>query len=127
MVRKTHYGGSPPAERWASWSGDPRMVPAENSLFLIRKTLGFDPPVAQILDRMQIQLDEIETAGGYKLQKVKIYNFDGLLITTIDVKLFDKASGRIGPVLELTIDPQRRIFESFDRTDTLSVSIAGER
>ncbi|MEA3147729.1 MAG: hypothetical protein QOI53_3315, partial [Verrucomicrobiota bacterium] len=31
------------------------------------------------------------------------------------------------PVLELTIDPQKRIFESFDRTKTLFVSIAGER
>jgi hypothetical protein len=76
---------------------------------------------------MQIKLGEIESAGGYKLQNVRIYNFDGLLITTIDVRLFDKASGRIGPVLELTIDPQKRIFESFDRTDTLSIAIGRER
>jgi hypothetical protein len=89
--------------------------------------LDFDSGVAQILKRMQIKLGEIESAGGYKLQNVRIYNFDGLLIATIDVKLFDKASGRIGPILELTIDPQKRIFESFDRTDTLSVAIGGER
>jgi hypothetical protein len=66
---------------------------------------------------MQIQLGEIESVGGYKLQDLRIYNSDGLLMTTIAVKLFDQASGRIGPVLELIIDPQKRIFESFDRTD----------
>jgi hypothetical protein len=76
---------------------------------------------------MQIQLGEIESAGGYKLQDLRIYNSDGLLMSTIAVKLFDQASGRIGSVLELTIDPQKRIFESFDRTDTLSVAIGGER
>jgi hypothetical protein len=76
---------------------------------------------------MQIQLGEIESAGGYKLQDLRIYNSDRLLITTIAVKLFDQASGRIGPVLELIIDPQKRIFESFDRTDTLFVSIGDER
>ena len=48
-------------------------------------------------------------------------------MATIAVKLFDQASGRIGPALELTIDPQKRIFESFDRMDTLFVSIGGER
>ena len=48
-------------------------------------------------------------------------------MTTIAVKLFDQASGRIGPVLELIIDPQKRIFESFDRTVTLFVSVGGER
>jgi hypothetical protein len=79
--------------------------------------LDFDPPIAQILNRMQIQLGEIESVGGYKLQDLRIYNSDGLLMTTIAVKLFDQASGRIGPVLELIIDPQKRIFESFDRTD----------
>jgi hypothetical protein len=93
----------------------------------MRKRLDFDRRVAQILNRMQIQLGEIESAGVYKLQDLRIYNSDGLLITTIAVKLFDQASGRIGPVLELTVDPQKRIFESFDRTDTLFVSIAGER
>jgi len=76
---------------------------------------------------MQIQLGEIESVGGYKLQDLRIYNSDGLLMTTISVKLFDQASGRIGPVLELIIDPQKRIFESFDRTDTLFVSVDGER
>jgi hypothetical protein len=89
--------------------------------------LDFDPRVDQILNRMQIKLGEIESAGGYKLQNIRIYNFDGSLIATIGVKLFDQASGRLGPVLELTIDPQKRIFESFDRTDTLFVSIGGER
>jgi hypothetical protein len=89
--------------------------------------LDFDPRIAQILGRMQIKLGEIESAGGYKLQNVRIYNFEGLLIATIDVKLFDKASGRIGPVLDLTIDPQKRIFESFDRKDTLFVSIGAEK
>jgi hypothetical protein len=81
----------------------------------------------QLLSCMQIQLGEIESAGGYKLQDLRIYNSDRLLITTIAVKLFDQASGRIGPVLELIIDPQKRIFESFDRTDTLFVSIGDER
>jgi hypothetical protein len=76
---------------------------------------------------MQIQLGEIESAGGYKLQDIKIYNQKGLLVTAINVKLFDQPSERIGPVLELTIDPQKRIFESFDRTNTLFVSIAGNR
>jgi hypothetical protein len=76
---------------------------------------------------MQIQLGEIESVGGYKLQDIRIYNSDGLLMTTIAVKLFDQASGRIGPVLELIIDPQKRIFESFDRTDTLFVSVGSER
>ena len=47
-------------------------------------------------------------------------------MTTIAVKLFDQASGRIGPVLELIIDPQKRIFESFDRTDTLFVSVGAK-
>jgi hypothetical protein len=89
--------------------------------------LDFDPRIAQILNRMQIQLGEIESVGGYKLQDLRIYNADGLLMTTIAIKLFDQASGRIGPVLELIIDPQKRIFESFDRTDTLFVSIGGER
>jgi len=89
--------------------------------------LDFEPRVAQILNHMQIQLGEIESAGGYRLQDLRIYNSDGLLMATIAVKLFDQASGRIGPVLELTIDPQKRIFESFDRTDTLFVSIGGER
>jgi hypothetical protein len=94
---------------------------------LLCKFLDFDLRVAQILNLMRIQLGEIETAGVYKLQDLRIYNSAGLLITTIAVKLFDEASGRIGPVLELTVDPQKRIFESFDRTDTLFVSIAGER
>ena len=76
---------------------------------------------------MQIQLGEIESAGGYRLQDIRIYNQEGLLVTAINVKLFDQASERIGPVLELIIDPQKRIFESFDRTKTLFVSIAGER
>jgi hypothetical protein len=76
---------------------------------------------------MEIKLGEIETAGGYKLQNIRIYSFDGSLIATIDVKLFDQASGRLGPALELTVDPQKRIFESFDRTDTLFVSIGGVR
>ena len=89
--------------------------------------MDFDPRVAQILNRMQIQLGEIESAGGYRLQDVKIYNQEGLLVTTINVKLFDQASERLGPVLELTIDPQKRIFESFDRTNILFVSIAGEK
>ena len=89
--------------------------------------MDFAPSVAQILNHMQIQLGEIESAGGYRLQDLRIYNSDGLLMATIAVKLFDQASGRIGPVLELTIDPQKRIFESFDRTDTLFVSIGAER
>ena len=33
----------------------------------------------------------------------------GLLVTTIKVELFDKASGPLGPALELTIDPQKRV------------------
>jgi hypothetical protein len=89
--------------------------------------LDFGRGVAQLLSRMQIQLGEIESAGGYRLQDIKIYNQEGLLVTAINVKLFDQASERVGPVLELTIDPQKRIFESFDRTNTLFVSIAGEK
>ena len=89
--------------------------------------LDFRREVAQLLSRMQIQLGEIESAGGYRLQDIKIYNQVGLLMTAINVKLFDQDSERLGPVLELTIDPQKRIFESFDRTNTLFVSIAGEK
>jgi hypothetical protein len=89
--------------------------------------LDFGGEIAQILSRMQIQLGEIESAGGYRLQDIKIYNQEGLLVTAINVKLFDQVSERLGPVLELTIDPQKRIFESFDRTNTLFVSIAGEK
>jgi hypothetical protein len=55
---------------------------------------------------MQIQLGEIESVGGYKLQDLRIYNSDGLLMTTIAVRLFDQVSGRIGPVLELTLTPR---------------------
>jgi hypothetical protein len=76
---------------------------------------------------MQIQLSEIESAGGYRLQDIKIYNQEGSLVTAINVKLYDEASERVGPALELTIDPQKRIFESFDRRNTLFVSIAGNR
>ncbi|MBV9105425.1 MAG: hypothetical protein JO066_02210 [Verrucomicrobia bacterium] len=76
---------------------------------------------------MQIELGEIESAGGYRLQDVKIRNQDGLLVTTITVKLFDKTSGPLGPALELTIDPQKRVFESFDREDHLYVAIGGGR
>ena len=89
--------------------------------------LDFARGIAQLTSRMQIQLGEIESAGGYKLQDIKIYNQHGLLVTAINVKLFDQDTERIGPVLELTIDPQKRIFESFDRTKTLFVSIADER
>ena len=89
--------------------------------------LEFARGVAQLTSRMQIQLGEIESAGGYRLQDIRIYNQEGLLVTAINVKLFDQASERLGPVLELTIDPQKRIFESFDRTNTLFVSIAGNR
>jgi hypothetical protein len=89
--------------------------------------LDFARWVAQLLSRMQIQLREIESSGGYRLQDIKIYNQEGLLVTAINVKLFDQTSERLGPVLELTIDPQRRIFESFDRTNTLFISIAGEK
>ena len=87
----------------------------------------FDPRVVQLLSRMQIQLSEIESAGGYRLQDIKIYNQAGLLVTAINVKLFDETSRPVGHVLELTIDPQKRIFESFDRTNTLFVSIDRER
>jgi hypothetical protein len=76
---------------------------------------------------MQIQLGEIENAGGYRLQDVRIFTHDGLLVTSIRVKLFDKASEALGPALELTIDPQKRVFESFDRTDHLYIAIGGER
>ena len=76
---------------------------------------------------MQIELSEIESAGGYRLQDVRIINHDGLLVTTIKVKLFDKASGLLGPALELSIDPQKRVFESFDRQDHLYVAIGGDR
>ncbi|MBV9643616.1 MAG: hypothetical protein JO334_08595 [Verrucomicrobia bacterium] len=76
---------------------------------------------------MQIELGEIESAGRYRLQDVKIRNQDGLLVTTITVKLFDKTSGPLGPALELTIDPQKRVFESFDREDHLYVAIGGGR
>jgi hypothetical protein len=75
---------------------------------------------------MQIQLGEIECAGGYRIQDVRIFNHDGLLVTTIHVKLFDK-EGPVGPALELTIDPQKRIFESFDREDHMYVAIGGDR
>jgi hypothetical protein len=74
--------------------------------------LDFGLRVAQLLNRMEIKLGEIETAGGYKLQNIRIYSFDGSLIATIDVKLFDEASGRLGPALELTVDPQKRILLS---------------
>jgi hypothetical protein len=76
---------------------------------------------------MQIELSEIESAGGYRLQDVRIVNHDGMLVTTIKVKLFDKSSGPLGPALELTIDPQKRVFESFDRKDHLAVAIGGDR
>jgi hypothetical protein len=76
---------------------------------------------------MQIQLGEIESAGGYKLQDVRIFTHDGLLVTSIRVKLFDKDSEALGPTLELTVDPQKRVFESFDRKDHLYVAIGGER
>jgi hypothetical protein len=89
--------------------------------------LDFRPGVAQVLSCMQIQLGEIESAGGYRLQEVRIFNHDGLLVTTIHVKLFDKSSGPLGPTLELTIDPQKRVFESFDRKDQLYVAIGGDR
>ena len=75
---------------------------------------------------MQIQLGEIESAGGYRLQDVRILNHDGLLVSTIKVKLFDKSSGPLGPALELTIDPNKRVFESFDRKDHLYVAIGGD-
>ena len=69
----------------------------------------------------------LKVLEGTELQDIKIYNQAGLLMTAINVKLFDQDSERLGPVLELTIDPQKRIFESFDRTNTLFVSIAGEK
>jgi hypothetical protein len=75
-----------------------------------KKFRDFGLRVAQLLNRMEIKLGEIETAGGYKLQNIRIYSFDGSLIATIDVKLFDEASGRLGPALELTVDPQKRIL-----------------
>jgi hypothetical protein len=76
---------------------------------------------------MQIQLGEIESAGGYKLQDVWIFSHDGKMVTSIRVKLFDEASEALGPALELTIDPHKRVFESFDRQDHLYVAIGGEK
>ena len=87
--------------------------------------MDFGRGVAQLLSCMQIQLGEIESAGGYRLQDIKIYNQEGLLVTAINVKLFDQPSERLGPVLELTIDPQKRVFEAFDRKDHLYVAIGG--
>jgi hypothetical protein len=90
------------------------------------KVLGFGKRLLRF-SLMQIQLGEIERSGGYRLQDVRIINQDGLLVTTIKVKLFDKTPGAPGPALELTIDPQKRIFESFDRKDHLFVAIGGDR
>jgi hypothetical protein len=89
--------------------------------------LVLDAGLLNFLAVCKIQLGETESARRYRLQDVKIYNQERLLVTTINVKLFDEASERLGPVLELTIDPQKRIFESFDRTNILFVSIAGEK
>ena len=57
----------------------------------------------------------------------EIFNHEGLLVTTIKVKLFDKTSEQLAPPLELelTIDPQKRVFEAFDRKDHLYVAIGG--
>ena len=76
---------------------------------------------------MQIQLGEVESAGGYRLQEIRIINHEGLLVTTIKVKLFDKTSEQLAPPLELelTIEPQKRVFEAFDRKDHLYVAIDG--
>jgi hypothetical protein len=100
-----------------------RRYLSENSLGLILKLLDFDSPGCLRISKTvcELKLGDIETAGGYKLQNVRIYNFDGLLIATIDVKLFDKESQddlALCTRLELTIGPQKRIFESFDRTDS---------
>ena len=52
----------------------------------------------------------LKVLEGYRLQDIRIYNHEGLLVTAINVKLFDQASERLGPVLLPTIDPQKANF-----------------